>query len=140
MTVVDTNVLLHLSVRGSPWHTAAKAAFSRERAAAPLAISRQILRELLSALTREQSWSRPMPVGEAAEVTTRIGAVFNIWEDGPAVWQQLLALGRQFTFGGKQVHDANIVAAMLVHGASRLLTFNAKDFQRFEPLIQVVTP
>ena len=29
---------------------------------------------------------------------------------------------------GKQVHDANIVATMLVHGERRLAMFNIKDF------------
>ena len=51
-----------------------------------------------------------------------------------------MALSRRFAFGGKQVHDANIAAAMLAHGESRLLTFNAADFRRFAPLIEVVAP
>jgi hypothetical protein len=31
---------------------------------------------------------------------------------------------------GAKVHDARLVAAMNVHGARRLLTFNAGDFTR----------
>jgi len=42
--------------------------------------------------------------------------------------------------GGKQVHDATIVATMRAHGATRRLTFNAADFRRFAPLIEVVAP
>ncbi len=42
--------------------------------------------------------------------------------------------------GGKQAHDANIAATMLTHGIPRLLTFNAADFRRFDPLIEVVVP
>jgi predicted nucleic acid-binding protein len=38
------------------------------------------------------------------------------------------------------VHDANIVATMLAHGESRLLTFNGGDFRRFGVLIQVIAP
>ena len=45
-----------------------------------------------------------------------------------------------FAFGGKQVHDANIVATMIAHGETRLLTFNESDFRRFGSLIEVVVP
>ena len=65
---------------------------------------------------------------------------FEILEDGPAVWDKLVELCGRFTFGGRQVHDANIVATMLAHGERRLLTFNDVDFRRFAPLIEVVVP
>jgi hypothetical protein len=63
-----------------------------------------------------------------------------VLEDGPAVWGALIALTRAFSFGGKQVHDANIVAAMLAHGEIRLLTFNGGDFRRFERMIEILAP
>jgi hypothetical protein len=43
-----------------------------------------------------------------------------VLEDGPAVWGELMTLTHAFSFGGKQVHDANIVATMLAHGETRL--------------------
>jgi predicted nucleic acid-binding protein len=49
-------------------------------------------------------------------------------------------LSRRYSFGGRQVHDANVVATMLAHGERRLLTFNEADFRRFTPLIEVITP
>ena len=61
-------------------------------------------------------------------------------EDGPAVTQELIALCRAVPLGGRQVHDANIVATMLAHGETRLLTFNTADFTRFQPRIEPVTP
>jgi predicted nucleic acid-binding protein len=42
--------------------------------------------------------------------------------------------------GGRQVHDANIVATMLAHGETRLLTFNEADFRRFSSVIEIVAP
>jgi predicted nucleic acid-binding protein len=40
---------------------------------------------------------------------------------------------------GKQAHDAHLVAAMLVHGVTHLLTFNTNDFKRFSE-VMVVNP
>ena len=50
----------------------------------------------------------------------------------------LLDLLNAVPIGGKQVHDANIVATMLAHGLKRLLTHNVADFRRFSPWIDVV--
>ena len=43
-----------------------------------------------------------------------------------------------FEIAGKQVHDANIVATMLVHGITQVLTHNITDFARFSSLITVL--
>jgi len=39
---------------------------------------------------------------------------------------------------GKQIHDANIVATMLVHHIPALLTTITEDFKRFSHLITVL--
>ena len=54
------------------------------------------------------------------------------------VTAKLLDLLLQFPSGGKQVHDANIVATMLVHGVPKLLTHNTADFARFSSVIEVL--
>ncbi|MFM6282248.1 MAG: PIN domain nuclease, partial [Dolichospermum sp.] len=38
---------------------------------------------------------------------------------------------------GINVHDAKLVAAMLVHGITHILTFNTKDFARYSEIIAV---
>jgi hypothetical protein len=50
---------------------------------------------------------------------------------------QLIALMGKFQIGGKQVHDANIVATMLAYGVPCLLTHNVKDFRRFGQLVTI---
>lgn len=40
---------------------------------------------------------------------------------------------------GKQVHDARLVASMIAHGITRILTLNAADFARY-PQITVIDP
>jgi predicted nucleic acid-binding protein len=44
-----------------------------------------------------------------------------------------------YRVSGVQVHDARLVAAMRVHGVRRILTFNTKDFARFDD-IEAVHP
>jgi predicted nucleic acid-binding protein len=99
-----------------------------------------VLREYLAATTRPQSWSRALTLAEATVDTDSFIRRFAVLEDGPAVWSELITLTRSFAFGGKQVHDANIVATMLAHGETRLLTFNDADFRRFGSFIDVVVP
>lgn len=140
MSVVDTNVLVHSSVVTSPEHARARAALARLSAQGPVAISRQILREFLSATTRPQPWAHAATLAEATYNTDGFLRRFALIEDGQAVWDELMRLTRGFAFGGKQVHDANIVATMLAHGETRLLTFNGADFRRFGSLIEVVAP
>jgi hypothetical protein len=64
-------------------------------------------------------------------------ARFQIAEDGSAVTDELLRIIVPTTIGGKRIHDANIVATMLIHGIGTLLTNNAQDFQVFSHLINV---
>ena len=140
MSVVDTNVLVQSSVTTAPDHARARAAIARLRAQGPVAVTRQILREFLSATTRPQPWAKAATLAEATRNTDGFLRRFAVLEDGQPVWDELMGLTRSFSFGGKQVHDANIVATMLAHGETRLLTFNAADFRRFVPLIEVVAP
>ena len=50
----------------------------------------------------------------------------------------LLTLCLTIPLGGKQVHDANIVATMQAHGIGKLLTHNTVDFARYQHLITVI--
>jgi predicted nucleic acid-binding protein len=138
---VDTNVLVHASVPAAPDREKARAALSTYAASGEtLCINRQVLREFPAVITRPQTWILVQTTTEAAVAAEVLARDFDILEDGPAVWDQILDLCRRFDFGGRQVHDANIVATMLAHGESRLLTFNGGDFRRFGALIQVIAP
>ena len=64
---------------------------------------------------------------------------FDILEDGPQVTDALIALCREVPVGGRQIHDANIVATMLAHGERLLLTFNTADFRRYGDRIELVS-
>ena len=55
-----------------------------------------------------------------------------------AVTARLLQLIKEYPTGGKQIHDANIVATMLVNGIDTLLTQNIDDMKRFENEITLI--
>jgi len=59
--------------------------------------------------------------------------------DSVAVHQAWREILRKYNVSGVQVHDARLVAAMLVHRISHILTFNHRDFTRYSE-IQVVDP
>ena len=101
-------------------------------------VSRQVLREYLATLTRPQVFTEPIPIATViAEVDFFLNR-FRVVEDNQQVTERLLTLMQQIPIGGRQVHDANIVATMLVYGISQLLTNNVDDFNRFSELINVL--
>ena len=81
----------------------------------------------------------PFTRQEALDDVNRMLGSFEILEDGPDVTQALIALFREVSVGGRQVHDANIVATMLAYGERRLLTFNDADFRRYGDRIELVS-
>ena len=138
---VDTNVLVPARFRTAPLHNAARAALVRAGLGSEsIHVSRQVLREYLSAVTRRQDWSEPLPMAAALHDIEWLCSTFEILEDGEHVTRMLVTLCREVPVAGKQIHDANIAATMLAHGERRLLTFNAKDFRRFGERIELVTP
>ena len=140
MSFIDTNLLVHATVPLSPDHRRAEAALARARNDGLTAISRQIIREYVAVMSRPQVWGRPIPMIETLEVAEAFLRSFRVLEDGPIVWTHLSMLCRTRQLGGKQVHDADIVATMLAHGETRLLTSNGAHVRRFSDVIEVVAP
>ena len=140
MTFLDTNLLVYAAADGAPLRERARAALAGAARDGPLTISRQVLREYLAVMTRQQIWGKPLDLAQATADAATFARLFRVLEDGPVVWNELMALSRNHSFAGRQVHDANIVATMLAHGERRLLTFNDADFRRFSGRIDVVAP
>lgn len=63
--------------------------------------------------------------------------VFGFLDDEPGIFSQWENLVEKYQVSGKNVHDARIVAAMLKHGLSHLLTLKVKDFNRFKEIVVV---
>ena len=136
---VDTNILVNARFDEAADHDRARAGLERASLDHELIrISRQIIREYLATVTRPQTWAVPLTLDQALYDVNRMLATYAILEDGPEVTGVLLALLREIPTGGRQIHDANIVATMLAHGERRLLTFNVADFRRYEDRIELV--
>lgn len=52
----------------------------------------------------------------------------TLLDETAAVASELRSLLRQYAIHGKRIHDVNLVAAMLVHGITRLVTYSQDDF------------
>jgi predicted nucleic acid-binding protein len=132
---VDTNILIFSTVRIPPRHLLASekryALYGRDE---PLWISRQVLREYLATATRLQSRALP----EAVADVRRFESVFRVAENGPTVTTQLPKIPEDIPAGGRQIHDANIVATMLTYGIRELLTDNVADFVRYSSLVEII--
>jgi predicted nucleic acid-binding protein len=138
-TFIDTNVLLRAIVVGMPLHTeAAKLIFLQRESGSELWISRQVIREFLVQVTCEQKSIKPMDSLQVEKTVTFLEANFQIADETAAVTARLLQLIKQYPTGGKQIHDANIVATMLVNGVDTLLTQNMDDMKRFEKEITLI--
>ena len=136
---VDTNVLVNARFEEAADHHRAR--IRLERSAhnyESLRISRQIIREYLATVTRPQTWLVPLTLGQALDDVNRMLNTYGILEDGPEVTETLIALLREAPAGGRQIHDANIVATMLAYGERRLLTFNLADFRRYGDRIELI--
>lgn len=139
-TFLDTNILVKAALPSAPFHsTVINALRTLSGQGCTLWISRQVLREYLATLSRPQSFSPPLLVTRLIGDIAKFETQFHMAEDGPSVTQNLLELLTTIPTGGKQVHDANIVATMQAHGISRILTHNTADFVRFGGLISLLS-
>lgn len=129
---LDTNILVYANVEESQFHEVALQAIQRfYDAGSELWISRQVWREYLATLTRPQQFTNVHPIEVLIEDIRLFQTQFRVAEDSAEVTERLLMLMEEIPVGGRQVHDANIVATMLVYGIGQLLTHNVADFNRF---------
>ena len=134
--LIDSNVLIRLVQPGGPEFSVVDHAIHRiEEADDTPCYTSQNLGEFWNVLTRPANRNGYGLSPSEADIRTRtIEAKFRLLPDSLTVhkeWRRLLA---NFGVSGVQVHDARLVAAMHVHGVERILTFNTRDFTRFNDI------
>jgi predicted nucleic acid-binding protein len=133
---LDTSLIVAATVDLHPAHQSDVMYVDRAVSAGlDLCISAQVCREFLVVLTRQPVSERVFRLDEALEALKVWTTGCRVLEDNGAVLQQLLSLVQDHQVRGKQVHDCNIVATMLVNGVYRLATRNGADFKRYGSLI-----
>ena len=135
--LVDSNVLLRLVYRRDAMHDDTQNAYITLREKERLCIVSQNLIEFWAVATRPGSVNGLGLTVEEATYESSLLKIFILKPDTPAIfttWEQLVV---KYQVKGKQVHDTRLVAAMVVHQISHLLTFNTKDFKHFTEITAI---
>lgn len=139
--LVNTNVLLRSIQDAHPMHEASVCAIqSLLEQGETLAIISQNLIEFWAVATRPVSVNGlGLDIVATTQELAHLKTFFTLRPDTPDIsleWEKLVV---RYQVIGKQVHDARLVAAMITHQITHLLTFNVDDFKRFSE-IEVVDP
>ncbi len=133
--LVDTNVLLRFSRHGDPSYQIAQDVVSKlEVEGHQLQTTLQNLAEFWNVSTRpanRNGFERTLL--DTNLLLQELELLFPLLTDSPAVYRVWRRLVVDYDVSGVQVHDARLVATMLVHDVKHILTFNTQDFTRYMP-------
>ena len=139
--VVDTNVLLRsLAPTHEAYVAATTALVTLTIQYREICVLPQNLIEFWNVATRPvENNGLGLTVVAAHSEIIRFESIFAVLPDSHDIYLTWRNIVRDSSVIGKQVHDARIAAAMRVHRIEKLLTFNGKDFRRFDD-INVIDP
>jgi predicted nucleic acid-binding protein len=131
--LLDTNVLLRRARPSDARYPAARNAIeSLVRQGEAMYMSSQNVIEYWNVLTRPAgSNGFGLSPAQADQEVTQLESFFRFLPDTPDVYPLWRRLVVSVGVSGVKVHDARLVAVMMTHGVSHLLTFNSSDFKRF---------
>lgn len=142
LILADTGILLRLFDPKEPLRPAIESqVLDHESGGDEIATSHQNHIEFWNVCTRPAT-SRGgygLSLGETDRRLSKVeSAIFTLSEHSATrgYWRQLVV---QHSVRGKQVHDARLVALMMAHGVTHIMTLNAADFARY-PQITVIDP
>jgi predicted nucleic acid-binding protein len=137
--LLDSNILIRWLEPDNPDQIVVQAALDQLMlSGADLCYTSQNLGEFWNTMTRPANRNGYGLTPEEADIRARdVEAWFDLLPDSLAVHQEWRRLLVDYRVSGVQVHDARLVAAMRVHGVKRILTFNTKDFARYDAIAAV---
>lgn len=129
--VIDTNMLLRSSQRVHPQSAiAARATNILDSKNEDLVVLPQNIVEFWAVATRPLSVNGlGLTVNQTILEVNRLSLLFELLPEVP-IHDEWLRLVTKYQVLGKNVHDARLVAAMIVNGIDSILTFNVPDFAR----------
>lgn len=144
LCLLDTGILLRFVDQQDPLHSKVKDSVRTLRnRGTGLVTTTQNVAEFWNVATRPVANNGlGLPVSNVInlieQVIDPLGRRINETEQA---YIELKRLGKAYGFGGKQVHDARLVAMMLAGKVGSILTLNTRDFQRYQSEgIVVLTP
>ncbi|OKH37278.1 twitching motility protein PilT [[Phormidium ambiguum] IAM M-71] len=131
--LLDTNILLRSSEPSHPMFTMATTATSiLLNRGEELYITPQNLIEFWNVCTRPKDKNGlGYSIAETKAEVEKLKTMFPLLPDISAIYPEWERLVSTYQVKGVNVHDARLVAAMLVHGITHILTFNVEDFRRY---------
>jgi len=140
--LLDTNILLRSVDSTHPMNPdAVNAIITLRNRGEQLYIVPQNLIEFWNVCTRQiQRNGLGRSATEAEAEINRLKQIFPLLLDTEAIYQEWERLVITYKVIGVNVHDARLVAAMIVHGLTNILTFNITDFARYSEITAVNPP
>jgi predicted nucleic acid-binding protein len=139
--LVDTNVLVRSVERAHPLMRIARNSLRHlYEEAYELCVTPQNVSEFWNVCTRPLKMNglgNGIPATD--RLASRIESFFTIVPDSIETFRRWRELVVAHEVKGAKVHDARLVAAMMVHRINAILTFNPSDFVRFSE-IKVLDP
>jgi predicted nucleic acid-binding protein len=138
--MLDTNVLLAATDESRAQHDQALGVVNDwPGRGTTLYTSGQVMREYLAVATRPaEKNGLGMTLADALANVRAFRARTSLLAEDGKVADRLLTLLDDVACDGKQIHDANVVATMMVHGIDTIVTINLVDFARFERQVRLV--
>ena len=141
MILFDTNILVYVHNRVSPYH---KTAYLLEtqvlEGKLQAAISTQNILEFYSTVTSPQKINLPLSPQEAGRVIhDYLASPFQIIHPHAGDFNRALYFSRERKITGRKIFDLYLIASMLSNGIDTIYTANDKDFRDF-PQIKAINP
>ena len=140
--LLDTNIVGRMAEVGHAQHHVAVDAVAAlvARGDVPCLVP-QVLYEFWVVATRPVAANGlGLTAGQADAELSRLSGLYPLLADSQSLFPEWRRLVAAHSVLGKSAHDARLVAAMLVHGLTHLLTFNTGDFTRYQGIIALDPP
>lgn len=139
--LLDTNILLRLR---QPHHEHYQACFKAVSTLKTrnheLCIIPQNLYEYWVVATRPlENNGLGFTVSQAQKDLSQLKNLYSLYPDHPDTFEKWENLINNYQIKGKRAHDVRIIAAMLAHKISIILTLNIQDFEKFTE-IETISP
>jgi len=137
--LIDTNIILRLAQLEHPMRDDALTALTLlTTKGEEYYLTSQNLIEYWRTCTRPvERNGLGMTVSDSNAALADIEGIFTVLPDTPAIYVQWRRLVVVYGVMGVNVHDARLVATMLVYNLTHILTFNTRDFNRYTEIIAV---